>query len=71
MRCLHQEEASRCALLEKKQRRFDVELSNLHLQLEKEKIAKERAIRDRDTAVIQTDSSQNEIQVWKLPLSSC
>lgn len=63
MRCLHQEESSRCALLEKKQRRFDAELSNLNVQFEKEKISKERAIRERDAAVIQIDSIQNEIQV--------
>ncbi|CAL8129895.1 unnamed protein product [Orchesella dallaii] len=68
VRCLHQEEASRCALLEKKQRRFDAELSNLNVQLEKEKISKERAIRERDAAVIQVDSTLNEMQGLRLEL---
>lgn len=68
VRCLHQEESSRCALLEKKQRRFDAELSNLNVQLEKEKISKERAIRERDAAVIQIDSVQNEMQGVRMEL---
>jgi myosin-18 len=63
VRCLHQEEASRCALLDKKQRRFDAELSTLNMQLEKEKLNKDKILRERDAALIQKDSIFNEIQV--------
>lgn len=63
VRCLHQEESSRCSLLDKKQRRFDGELSTLNMQLEKEKLNKEKVIRERDSALIQKDSIFNEMQV--------
>lgn len=66
VKCLHQEEASRASLLEKKQRRFDSELSTSNMQLEKEKLNKDKIIRERDAAVIQKDSLFNEMQVHSL-----
>jgi myosin-18 len=68
VKCLHQEESSRSALLEKKQRRFDSELSTLNMQVEKEKLNKDKIIRERDAAVIQKDSLFNEMQVKSINL---
>jgi len=63
IRCLHQEEASKSSLLEKKQRRFDTELSSLNASLDKERVQKEKALRERDSALIQKDALSNEIIV--------
>ena len=63
VRCLLQEETSRSALLEKKQRRFDTELANVQSQLDKERLKRESACRERDAAVMQRDSISNDLQV--------
>ncbi|CAG7833673.1 unnamed protein product [Allacma fusca] len=68
VRCLLQEETSRSSLLEKKQRRVDTEISSINTQLEKERLNKERACRERDAALIQSDSLNNELQSVKMDL---
>lgn len=63
VRCLLQEESSRASLLDKKQRRFDSDLANLNSLLEKEKMSRERACRERDMATVQIEALNNDLHV--------